>query len=104
MTAMEYSLGFGEIFPFLSALDINVLLMPLLVGAINILFALPAIRTIDTLGRRKWLVLTLPLMCLFMAAAAASFSITQEKVSIEVVAMWLFCKSDRHRCPASDSG
>ncbi|KAI1175207.1 sugar transporter-domain-containing protein [Nemania sp. FL0916] len=47
--AMLYSLGFG---------------------AVNFIFGLPAIRTIDTLGRRKWLVLTLPLMSLFMAAAA----------------------------------
>ncbi|GAW26946.1 putative sugar transporter [Rosellinia necatrix] len=39
-------------------------------GAINFFFALPAIRTIDTLGRRKWLVLTLPLMCLFLTGAA----------------------------------
>ncbi|RWA07726.1 hypothetical protein EKO27_g7379 [Xylaria grammica] len=41
-------------------------------GAVNFLFGLPAIRTIDTLGRRKWLVLTLPLMCLSMTAAALS--------------------------------
>ncbi|KAI0799267.1 sugar transporter-domain-containing protein [Xylaria sp. FL0064] len=41
-------------------------------GAVNFLFGLPAIRTIDTLGRRKWLVLTLPIMCLFMTAAALS--------------------------------
>ncbi|KAI0528494.1 hypothetical protein GGR58DRAFT_526120 [Xylaria digitata] len=41
-------------------------------GTINFLFGLPAIRTIDTLGRRKWLVVTLPLMCLFMTSAALS--------------------------------
>ncbi|TGJ79941.1 hypothetical protein E0Z10_g8826 [Xylaria hypoxylon] len=41
-------------------------------GFVNFLFGLPAIRTIDTLGRRKWLVLTLPLMSLFMTAAALS--------------------------------
>ncbi|KAI0378902.1 hypothetical protein F5Y04DRAFT_136548 [Hypomontagnella monticulosa] len=51
LTPMAYSLGYG---------------------AINFFFGLPAIRTIDTLGRRKWLVLTLPLMCLFMTAAALS--------------------------------
>ncbi|KAI1099970.1 hypothetical protein F4804DRAFT_349004 [Jackrogersella minutella] len=39
-------------------------------GAINFVFGLPAIRTIDTLGRRKWLVLTLPVMGLFLMAAA----------------------------------
>ncbi|KAI2636758.1 sugar transporter-domain-containing protein [Xylaria nigripes] len=41
-------------------------------GAVNFLFGLLAIRTIDTLGRRKWLVLTLPIMCLLMTAAALS--------------------------------
>ncbi|KAI1441126.1 hypothetical protein F5Y02DRAFT_431428 [Annulohypoxylon stygium] len=41
-------------------------------GAVNFFFGLPAIRTIDTLGRRKWLVITLPIMTLFMMAAALS--------------------------------
>lgn len=59
-------------------------------GAVNFAFGLPAIRTIDTLGRRKWLVLTLPLMTLFMAAAAASFSIKNHTTSIGMVALFLF--------------
>ncbi|KAJ2897444.1 hypothetical protein MKZ38_004675 [Zalerion maritima] len=41
-------------------------------GMINFLFALPAIRTIDSLGRRKWLLLTLPFMAVFLMGAALS--------------------------------
>ncbi|KAI1329498.1 sugar transporter-domain-containing protein [Xylariaceae sp. FL0255] len=51
LTPMLYSLGYG---------------------LVNFLFGLPAIKTIDTLGRRKWLVITLPLMAIFLAAAALS--------------------------------
>ncbi|KAH8895597.1 hexose transporter [Thozetella sp. PMI_491] len=43
-------------------------------SAVTFIFGLPAIRTIDTLGRRKWLVLTLPPMALLMGGAAASFA------------------------------
>ncbi|KAH6655064.1 hypothetical protein BKA67DRAFT_657025 [Truncatella angustata] len=42
-------------------------------GFLNFTFALPAIRRIDTVGRRRWLLITLPLMSLMMAAAALSF-------------------------------
>ncbi|KAI1427870.1 sugar transporter-domain-containing protein [Xylaria sp. FL1777] len=60
-------------------------------GAVNFLFGLPAIRTIDTLGRRKWLVLTLPLMCLFMTAAALSTLIPKETDARGgVVALFVF--------------
>ncbi|KAI0909497.1 sugar transporter-domain-containing protein [Ustulina deusta] len=60
-------------------------------GAVNFLFGLPAIRTIDTLGRRKWLVLTLPLMCLFMTAAALSTLIPEETDARGgVVALFVF--------------
>ncbi|OTA89268.1 hypothetical protein M434DRAFT_79571 [Hypoxylon sp. CO27-5] len=70
LAAMIYSLGYGM-------LSSNPSLQPLsyhhiTIGAINFVFGLPAIRTIDTLGRRKWLVLTLPVMCLLMMAAALS--------------------------------
>ncbi|KAK1761997.1 hypothetical protein QBC33DRAFT_602390 [Phialemonium atrogriseum] len=67
--AMEFSFGFG---------------------AINFFFCLPAIRTIDTLGRRKWLTITLPFMAVFLAAAALSFRITDKGVRTGIVAMWLF--------------
>ncbi|PWW73603.1 hypothetical protein C7212DRAFT_365721 [Tuber magnatum] len=40
-------------------------------GIINFLFALPAVRTIDTFGRRNLLLFTFPLMALCMAIATA---------------------------------
>ncbi|CRK44031.1 hypothetical protein BN1723_019366, partial [Verticillium longisporum] len=67
-TAMQYSLG---------------------IGAVNFVFCLPAIRTIDTLGRRKWLNLTLPLMAAFMAAAALSFK-APDGAKVPLVTVWLF--------------
>ncbi|KAI9167862.1 High-affinity glucose transporter ght1 [Paramyrothecium foliicola] len=41
-------------------------------GAVNFFFGLGAMRTIDTAGRRTWLLATLPLMSLFLLAAAVS--------------------------------
>ncbi|KAI2633128.1 hypothetical protein GGS26DRAFT_67863 [Hypomontagnella submonticulosa] len=64
-------------------------------GAINFFFGLPAIRTIDTLGRRKWLVLTLPLMCLFMTAAALSSLISSDdggRTRAAVIALFVYRK------------
>ncbi|KAK7953727.1 hypothetical protein PG988_014421, partial [Apiospora saccharicola] len=69
-TAMFYSLGYG---------------------AVNFLFGLPAIRTIDTLGRRKWLILTLPLMCLAMLGAALSAAlITDQHARIGIMAFFIY--------------
>ncbi|KAK7957326.1 glycosyl hydrolase [Apiospora aurea] len=51
-------------------------------GAVNFFCGLPAIKTIDTLGRRKWLISTLPLMCLFMAAAAYAFPMPYDHESV----------------------
>lgn len=59
-------------------------------GAINFIFALPAIRSIDTIGRRRWLLLTLPLMALFMAGAALSFQIKDDDIKVPVLAVFLF--------------
>lgn len=42
-------------------------------GAVNFIFGIPAFRTIDTIGRRKWLNITLIPMALLMAAASLSF-------------------------------
>ncbi|WQF78614.1 Putative major facilitator, sugar transporter, major facilitator superfamily [Colletotrichum destructivum] len=44
-------------------------------GAANFVFGLPAIRTIDTLGRRKWLTPTPPATVFFMLLAGVSFNI-----------------------------
>ncbi|KAF5643157.1 myo-inositol transport ITR1 [Fusarium sp. NRRL 52700] len=43
-------------------------------GGINFLFGLLAMRSIDTLGRRRWLLFTLPLMSLFLMAAAIAYN------------------------------
>ncbi|CAJ2504792.1 Uu.00g121860.m01.CDS01 [Anthostomella pinea] len=59
-------------------------------GAVNFVFGLPAIRTIDTLGRRKWLVLTLPAMCLFMAAAALSSLLGDPQIRGGIIALFVF--------------
>ncbi|KAF3022996.1 hypothetical protein E8E14_010637 [Neopestalotiopsis sp. 37M] len=75
-TAMYFSIGFGFL---------------------NFVFALPAIRRIDTMGRRRWLLITLPFMSLMMAAAALSFlalyneSIPQSpKVTCALVVLFLY--------------
>ncbi|KAL7951280.1 MFS general substrate transporter [Trichoderma barbatum] len=59
-------------------------------GAINFLSGLPAVRSIDTLGRRKWLLATLPLMSLLMLGAALSFNIVAENTRVGVAASFLF--------------
>ncbi|KAF5600443.1 myo-inositol transport ITR1 [Fusarium pseudoanthophilum] len=43
-------------------------------GGVNFLFGLLAMRSIDTLGRRRWLLSTLPLMSLFLMAAAIAYN------------------------------
>ncbi|OHF01214.1 hypothetical protein CORC01_03529 [Colletotrichum orchidophilum] len=58
-------------------------------GAVNFIFGLPAIRTIDTLGRRKWLILTLPVMALFMLLAGVSFKIANLGAKVPVVALFI---------------
>lgn len=61
-------------------------------GAINFLFALPAVRSIDTLGRRRWLLMTLPFMTIFMIGGALSFSISDTGIRAGIVALFLYCK------------
>ncbi|GKT43400.1 putative polyol transporter 6 [Colletotrichum spaethianum] len=58
-------------------------------GAVNFVFGLPAIRTIDTLGRRKWLMLTLPVMALFMLLAGVSFNISDYHARVAVVTLFI---------------
>jgi hypothetical protein len=60
------------------------------IGAINFLFALPAVRSIDTMGRRRWLLVTLPFMALFMLGAGLSFMIETPAIRIGVAAFFLF--------------
>ncbi|KAG6011063.1 hypothetical protein E4U21_000094 [Claviceps maximensis] len=59
-------------------------------GAINFLFALPAVRSIDTIGRRRWLNITLPFMAIFMLGAAVSGHIEDINSRISVTACFLF--------------
>ncbi|RYO81805.1 hypothetical protein DL762_006930 [Monosporascus cannonballus] len=66
-------------------------------SAVNFLFGLPAIKTIDTLGRRKWLITTLPLMCIFMLMAALSLPLPHEaggntRVTIRLATIFLYCE------------
>ncbi|KAH7189087.1 uncharacterized protein B0J16DRAFT_397081 [Fusarium flagelliforme] len=58
----------------------------LIFGFVNFLFCLPAIYYIDTLGRRKILLYTIPGMAIGLMAAAVSYG----RVKIEVVAFWIF--------------
>ncbi|OHW90819.1 sugar transporter [Colletotrichum incanum] len=58
-------------------------------GAVNFVFGLPAIRTIDTLGRRKWLMLTLPVMALSMLLAGVSFRIHNDDARVAVVTLFI---------------
>lgn len=60
----------------------------LIFGFVNFLFCLPAIYYIDTLGRRKILLYTIPGMAIGLMAAAVSY----DRVKIEVVAFWIFCQ------------
>ncbi|KAM0561311.1 hypothetical protein ACHAPJ_003190 [Fusarium lateritium] len=59
-------------------------------GAINWLFAMPAIWTIDTFGRRNLLLLTFPLMgaCLFWTGS--SFNIVDDKIRLALIATSIY--------------
>ena len=54
------------------------------------MFALPAVRSIDILGRRKWLIATLPVMSICMLGAALSFTISDANSRDGVLAFFLF--------------
>ena len=60
-------------------------------GAINFIFALPAIRSIDTIGRRRLLLITLPFMAMFMLGAGLSGFVVEETSRIGITACFLFC-------------
>ncbi|GJN71510.1 sugar transporter [Purpureocillium lilacinum] len=59
-------------------------------GAINWLFALPAIKHIDTLGRRKLLLMTLPCMAITMLGAGLAGFIEDQKLRVGITALFLF--------------
>lgn len=62
-------------------------------GLVNFLGAIPAIWTMDSLGRRSLLLLTLPLMAVSMGVAGLSFSITDDTVRFGMITsmIYLFC-------------
>ncbi|KAH7245821.1 major facilitator superfamily domain-containing protein [Fusarium tricinctum] len=57
-TSMGYSLGFG---------------------AVNYFFALPAMRSIDIIGRRSWLLSTIPFMSFFLMAATVAYALSPQQ-------------------------
>ncbi|KXJ89738.1 and other transporter-domain-containing protein [Microdochium bolleyi] len=59
-------------------------------GAVNFVFGLPAVRTIDTLGRRKWLIITLPMMGVFMMSAAIATTMGDGSPKGGIVAFFVF--------------
>ncbi|KAI0513091.1 sugar transporter-domain-containing protein [Xylaria bambusicola] len=63
-------------------------------GAVNFFLGLPAFKTIDTLGRRKWLIWTLPIMSFFMLAGALTFPIPWDQRTdyntVRMAAFWLY--------------
>ncbi|OBT84290.1 hypothetical protein VE02_07612 [Pseudogymnoascus sp. 03VT05] len=59
-------------------------------GAINLVFCIPAIRNIDTLGRRALLLITLPFMSTFLLGAAFSFYIPDSPARYGLIAFFLF--------------
>jgi MFS family permease len=61
-------------------------------GIINFVFALPAVWTIDTFGRRSLLLVTFPLMAIFMLILAFGFQIPEGngRTGTILVAMYLF--------------
>ncbi|KAF2732048.1 hypothetical protein EJ04DRAFT_578671 [Polyplosphaeria fusca] len=59
-------------------------------GIINFLFALPAVYTIDTFGRRNLLLTTFPLMAIFLLFTGFSFYITSEKARVGCIALGIY--------------
>jgi hypothetical protein len=98
--AMLYSFGFGKTTGILGCI-----LSDLGKGAVNFFFGLGAMRysrltcvwclkltrgrTIDTAGRRAWLMLTLPMMCIFLFAAALAFP-AEDDISSPRTAVGIF--------------
>jgi sugar porter (SP) family MFS transporter len=59
-------------------------------GVINFLFALPAVYTIDTFGRRNLLLTTFPLMALFLIFTGFSFWIPGETAKVGCIALGIY--------------
>nr|SIP56073.1 putative sugar porter [Yarrowia phangngaensis] len=77
--------------------EIQALLASFGFGAINFVFALPAVYTIDVMGRRALLLITFPLMAIFLLFSGFSFYIDQDdptnspaRVGCIVLGVYLF--------------
>lgn len=70
--------------------DLSALAASLGFGIINFLFAIPAIYTIDTFGRRNLLLTTFPFMALFLLFTGFSFWIPNPKASIGCIALGIY--------------
>lgn len=67
------------------------LLLSMGFGIINFLFALPAVWTIDTFGRRNLLLITFPMMALFMLLTGMAFYIPDVDSKTAVVSLGIVC-------------
>jgi len=71
--------------------EINALAAFLGFGIINFLFALPAVWTIDTFGRRNLLLTTFPLLELFLLFIGVSFRVPAKNIArIACVALGIY--------------
>ncbi|KAI0075386.1 hypothetical protein K474DRAFT_1664337 [Panus rudis PR-1116 ss-1] len=70
--------------------DVNALLASWGFGMLNWLFALPAVYTIDTFGRRNLLLTTFPLMSVFLLMTGFAFWIPAETGRLAVVALGIY--------------
>lgn len=73
--------------------DVAALWASVVFGVINFLGAIPAIWTMDSLGRRRLLLWTLPPMAVTMALASLTFALTEGTVQFFMLAalIYLFC-------------
>ncbi|KAK9461966.1 uncharacterized protein V1516DRAFT_673407 [Lipomyces oligophaga] len=70
--------------------NVSALLASMGFGIINFLFAIPAIYTIDTFGRRFLLLTTFPLMALFLLFTGFSFFIPNQSARTGCVALGIY--------------
>lgn len=70
--------------------EISALLASFGFGLINWLFAFPAVITIDTFGRRNLLLVTFPLMSLFLLLTGFAFFIPETKARTGVIALGIY--------------
>lgn len=81
----------STIFSQAGSSNIGALLASFGFGAINFLFAWPAVWTIDTFGRRNLLLFTFPNMCWSLLAAGFCFWIPQEnKAHLGLIAFFIY--------------